>query len=151
MNTQTYTRTSSHTHPQVRNKRNSTNTLILTNIITYKESQTHIEGVGLSVWVSLCAYVCVCVCVCVCVLVGPLVVAVVNTEIHSVQLSSKCPCIWNKCSNHIRCCTAKDILMDLGESSGYCPEVCNHYRSDPVQVQSTIINCAHHTTVKHCY
>ena len=57
--------------------------------------------------------------------------------IHSVQLCSNCPCVWNLGSNHISCCTARDIIMDVGESSGYCPEVCNHYRSDPVQVQST--------------
>ena len=60
-----------------------------------------------------------------------------NPSIHSVQLGSKCPCVWNSSSNHISCCTARDIIMDVGESSGYCPEVRNHYRSDPVQVQST--------------
>ena len=60
-----------------------------------------------------------------------------STRIHSVQPGSTCPCVWNKSSNHISCCTARDIIMDVSESSGYCPEVCNHYRSDPVQVQST--------------
>ena len=60
-----------------------------------------------------------------------------STGVHSVQRGSTCLCVWNRSSDHISCCTARDIIMDVSESSGYCPEVCTHYRRDPVHTQPT--------------